>query len=74
MQPVCYDSALLGGYHLAFGIGAGLVVASIAVAATVVRRTSLFTPAARGLQKPSSAQRVNIQSPEGEIHSVQWRA
>jgi MFS family permease len=45
------DSALLGGYHLAFGISAGLVLASIAVAATVVRRTSLFTPAARGLQK-----------------------
>jgi hypothetical protein len=45
------DSALLGGYHLAFGISAGLVLASIAVAATVVRRTSLFTPAARGVQK-----------------------
>src|SRR5438445_1021889 len=45
------DSALTGGYHLAFAISAGLVLASIAVAATVVRRTSLFTPAARGLQK-----------------------
>ena len=31
------DSALTGGYHLAFGISAGLVLSSIAVAATVVR-------------------------------------
>ena len=30
-------SALTGGYHLAFGIGAGLVVAAIVVAATVLR-------------------------------------
>ena len=31
------DSALTGGYHLAFGISAGLVLSSNAVAATVVR-------------------------------------
>ena len=30
-------SALTGGYHLAFGIGAGLVLAAIVVAATVLR-------------------------------------
>jgi EmrB/QacA subfamily drug resistance transporter len=31
--------ALLGGYHLAFGIGAGLLLAAIAVAVTVLRST-----------------------------------
>jgi MFS family permease len=41
------DSALTGGYHLAFGISAGLVLSSIAVAATVLRGAPLFTPAAR---------------------------
>ena len=41
------DSALMGGYHLAFGISAGLVLCSIAVAATVLRRAPLFTPASR---------------------------
>ena len=41
------DSALIGGYHLAFGISAGLVLSSIAVAATVLRGAPLFTPAAR---------------------------
>jgi len=41
------DSALTGGYHLAFGVSAGLVLASIAVAATVLRGAPLFTPAAR---------------------------
>jgi MFS family permease len=30
-------SALTGGYHLAFGIGAGLVIAAIGIAATVLR-------------------------------------
>jgi hypothetical protein len=30
-------SALTGGYHLAFGIGAGLVVAAIALAVTLLR-------------------------------------
>src|SRR5438477_4646611 len=52
------DSALLGGYHLAFGISAGLVLASIAVAATVVRRTSLLRRRLAVSRKPSSAQRV----------------
>jgi hypothetical protein len=42
------DSALTGGYHLAFAISAGLVLASVAVAATVVRGGPLFTPADRG--------------------------
>ncbi len=41
------DSALTGGYHLAFGISAGLVLSSIAVAATVLRGAPSFTPAAR---------------------------
>src|SRR5713101_5291447 len=36
------DSALTSGYHLAFGISAGLVLSSIAIAATVVRGTPLF--------------------------------
>src|SRR5207302_3050469 len=45
------DAALTSGYHLAFGISAGLVLASIAVAATTIRRASVFTPAVRGLQK-----------------------
>ena len=30
--------ALTGGYHLAFGIGAGLVLVGIAVAASVLKR------------------------------------
>ncbi len=42
-----FDAALTGGYQLAFGISAGLVLASIAVAATVVRGTPLFRPVAR---------------------------
>jgi hypothetical protein len=42
------DSALTGGYHLAFAISACLVLASVAVAATVVRGGPLFTPADRG--------------------------
>jgi hypothetical protein len=44
---VSLDSALTSGYHLAFGISAGLVLSSIAVAATVLRGAPLFTPAAR---------------------------
>jgi hypothetical protein len=32
------DSALTGGYHLAFLIGAGLVVTALVVALTVLRR------------------------------------
>jgi EmrB/QacA subfamily drug resistance transporter len=34
-------AALAGGYHLAFGIGAGLVLVGIAVAVTVLRRDAL---------------------------------
>ena len=41
------DSALTGGYHLAFAISAGLLLSSIAVAATVVRGAPLLTPEAR---------------------------
>jgi EmrB/QacA subfamily drug resistance transporter len=39
-------SALAGGYHLAFGIAAGLLVAAIVVAATVLRPESAGQPAA----------------------------
>jgi len=34
-------AALTGGYHLAFGIGAGLVLVGIVVAASVLRREAL---------------------------------
>jgi EmrB/QacA subfamily drug resistance transporter len=37
--------ALLGGYHLAFGIGAGLLLAAIAVAVVVLRPTRPTRPA-----------------------------
>jgi len=43
-----FVQAPIGGYHLAFGMSAGLVLSSIAVAATVVRCGPLFTPADRG--------------------------
>jgi len=35
------ESALTSGYHLAFGIGAGLVIAAIGVAVTVLQRESV---------------------------------
>ncbi|MBL1117039.1 MFS transporter [Streptomyces sp. 110] len=38
--------ALTGGYHLAFAIGAGLIVAAFAVAFTVLRRPARKSPAA----------------------------
>jgi MFS family permease len=58
------DSALTGGYHLAFGITAGLVLSSIAVAATLLPRASSFTPAAR-VQK--SVVRAAVENPVGHF-------
>jgi hypothetical protein len=58
------DSALTGGYHLAFGISAGLVLSSIAVAATVVRGAPVFAPAAR---VDKSAVRAASEHPAGNF-------
>jgi hypothetical protein len=47
-------SALTGGYHLAFGIGAGLVIAAIVVAATVLRsERAVALEAAPAEQQPA---------------------
>jgi EmrB/QacA subfamily drug resistance transporter len=45
--------ALMGGYHLAFGVGAGLLLAAIAVAA-VVLRPQRNAGAARSARRPST--------------------
>ena len=48
-------SALTGGYHLAFLVGAGLVVAAMVVALTVLGRTP-----ARGAEQEEAAAPVEL--------------
>ncbi|MFG3507806.1 MFS transporter [Streptomyces sp. NPDC047821] len=50
--------ALTGGYRLAFAVGTGLLVAALAVAATVLRRTPAPGPAPRGTVSPAAAVRA----------------
>jgi MFS family permease len=70
-------SALTGGYHLAFGIGAGLVAAGAVVAATLLRpersltaeveRTdALFEGVAPTVRERVAEQRASSSTPEGK--------
>jgi EmrB/QacA subfamily drug resistance transporter len=70
-------SALTGGYHLAFGIGAGLVAAGAVVAATLLRpersltaeverADALFEGVAPTVRERVAEQRASSSTPEGK--------
>ncbi|WP_435974836.1 MFS transporter [Streptomyces sp. Qhu_M48] len=47
--------ALTGGYHLAFAVGAGLLLVALAIAVTVLRRSTAHRPEAQELPEPAKA-------------------